>query len=83
MSRYTIEGGYQAYLGGRKETEGGTIMSIKSRIIRGVLRWLWVKYPFQFKDIMLADKMHIHKNPRKRATVLEDCQLEYPRKKVK
>ena len=41
-------------------------MSIKNRIIRGVLLWLWVKYPFQFKDIMLDAKCHVHKNPRKR-----------------
>lgn len=44
-------------------------MSVKNRIIRGVLRWLWVKYPFQFKDIMLADKMHVHKNPTRKEKV--------------
>jgi hypothetical protein len=40
-------------------------MSIKSRIIRGILRWLWVRYPFQFKDIVIPDGYHLSRNPPK------------------
>ena len=40
-------------------------MSIKSRIIRGLLKWLWVRYPGQVKDIVLGPSAHVHKNPRK------------------
>ena len=42
-------------------------MSIKSRIIRGVLKWLWVRYPCQMKDIVIPEGAHIHLNPGQRA----------------
>lgn len=51
-------------------------MSIKNQIIRGILKWLWVKYPFQFKDIMLADKMHVHKNPTRKDRIEPDIDIK-------
>lgn len=39
-------------------------MSIKSRVIRGLLKWLWVKYPFTMKDIVIPSGYHIHRDPK-------------------
>ena len=38
-------------------------MSIKSAIIRGMIRLLWGKYPHQVRDILNEQKMHVHANP--------------------
>lgn len=41
-------------------------MSIKSRIIRGILKWLWAKYPYTMKDIVIPIGSHIHKNGKRK-----------------
>ena len=70
----SIRGGFLG-IGHLAYMEG--IMSIKNRIVRGILKWLWVRYPFQFKDIMLDAKCHIHRNPVKRPPYPQE-EGEYP-----
>ncbi len=41
-------------------------MSIKSRLIRCLLKWMWKRYPFQYKDILKAEKLHIHRDPKRK-----------------
>ena len=41
-------------------------MSIEARFFRAVIAWLWVRYPYLMKDIILGAGAHIHKNPKKK-----------------
>jgi hypothetical protein len=39
-------------------------MTLRNRIIRTIIQWLWARYQHQFRDIM--GDYHIHKNPTKK-----------------
>ena len=41
-------------------------MTLKNRLIRAVLTWLYAKWPSQYKDVLLGTEYHIHKNPSKK-----------------
>ena len=41
-------------------------MSLESRIVRGIIGWLWKRYKFQVLDIVCGKDRHIHFNPNKR-----------------
>ena len=44
-------------------------MSLESSIVRLVIRWLWAKYPWQCRDIIVGEGRHIQgSRKKKRAT---------------
>jgi hypothetical protein len=42
-------------------------MSIETRIIRGLLKWLWSRYQFQMMDVVIPKNAHIQRNPSRKS----------------
>ena len=45
-------------------------MSIRTRLFRAVIAWLWARHQYLVLDIVLGPDRHIHRNPRKRPRVV-------------
>lgn len=46
-------------------------MSLESRIVRTLIRWLWVRYPFQMRDIVIGPGRHVQGNPKRKGRANE------------
>jgi hypothetical protein len=46
-------------------------MSIKTRLIRGLIGWLNRHYPFLCRDIVVGVGRHVHRNPTVKRRVVD------------
>ena len=41
-------------------------MSLETRIMRAIIGWLWGRYPYLMRDIVVGPDKHLRRNPRRR-----------------
>jgi hypothetical protein len=41
-------------------------MSAKVKVLRMLIKWLWMRWPYLVLDITVGPKAHIHRNPVKK-----------------
>ena len=39
---------------------------MKKKIIKAILRWIWIHYKSEFIALIVAERQHLHKNPVKK-----------------
>lgn len=55
-------------------------MSAKVRMIRALIRWLDREYPYLMREAILKDDYHLHRNPRKKLSVVggNHANIQFP-----
>jgi len=43
-------------------------MSAKVKVIRMLIRWLWLRWPYLMMDTVIGEGFHRHANPRKKVS---------------
>ena len=41
-------------------------MSMEAKVVTVLIKYLWYKYPFLMKEVVIGHDQHIHKNPKSR-----------------
>lgn len=44
-------------------------MSMEAKVVTVLIKYLWCKYPFLMKEIVIGHDKHLHANPRKKVAV--------------
>ena len=39
---------------------------MKARIVKAIIRWLWLNYGDIFKEILKGEKRHVHRNNKRK-----------------
>jgi hypothetical protein len=44
-------------------------MSIKIKVVRAIIKWLWLRWPYLLRDTVIPPNAHVHLNPGQRKKV--------------
>lgn len=51
-------------------------MTLENRLVSTIIQYLWVKYPYQMKEIVIGHDKHLHLNPKKKKVIVEVSHAE-------